>query len=60
VTRRYPEAEVDIPLRELLYLAVSLSDNTAADVVLRTVGGPPVVDTYIKSIGVNGFHLEDG
>jgi beta-lactamase class A len=57
---KYPEAEVDIALRELLRLAVSLSDNAAADIVLRTVGGPAVVDTYIQSIGVSGFHLEDG
>lgn len=57
---KYPEAEVDIPLRELLRLAVSLSDNVAADIVLRTVGGPRVVDSYIKSIGVRGFHLEGG
>ena len=56
---KYPEANVDIPLRELLRLAVSFSDNAAADVVLRTIGGPTVVDTYIKSIGVKGFHLED-
>ena len=56
---KYPEANVDIPLRELLRLAVSFSDNAAADVVLRTIGGPAVVDTYIQSIGVKGFHLED-
>jgi beta-lactamase class A len=56
---QYPEAEVDIPLRELLRLAVSLSDNVAADIVLRIVGGPGVVDSYIRSIGVEGFHLED-
>jgi beta-lactamase class A len=55
----YPEAEVDIPLRELLRLAVSLSDNVAADVVFRIVGGSTVVDNYVKSIGVSGFHLED-
>jgi beta-lactamase class A len=57
---RYPRADVDVPLRELLRLEVSLSDNAAADVVLRTVGGPTVVDAYMKSIGVEGFHLEDG
>jgi beta-lactamase class A len=57
---RYPQADVDVPLRELLRLEVSLSDNAAADVVLRTVGGPTVVDAYMKSIGVEGFHLEDG
>lgn len=56
---QYPEANVDIPLRELLRLSVSLSDNDAADIVLRTIGGPAVVDTYIESIGVKGFHLED-
>ncbi len=57
---KYPEANVDVPLRELLGSGVSLSDNVAADIVLRIVGGPAVVDSYIKSIGVTGFHLEDG
>jgi beta-lactamase class A len=57
---KYPEGGSDIPLRELLRLAVSMSDNVAADVVLRVIGGPTVVDSYVKSIGVNGFHLEDG
>jgi beta-lactamase class A len=56
---KYPEAEVDVPLRELLRLAVSLSDNTAADVVLRIVGGPAEVDRTIRKLGVAGFHLED-
>jgi beta-lactamase class A len=57
---KYPNAEVDVPLRELLRLAVALSDNVAADIVLRVIGGPAVVDGYIRSIGVNGFHMEDG
>ncbi|HLK03938.1 MAG TPA: class A beta-lactamase [Candidatus Acidoferrum sp.] len=56
---KYADANVDVLLRELLRLAVSLSDNVAADIVLRLVGGPAVVDAYIKSIGVEGFHLED-
>lgn len=57
---KHPEANVDLPLRELLSAAVSLSDNAAADVALRIVGGPAVVDRYVKSIGVIGFHLQDG
>jgi beta-lactamase class A len=57
---KYPEANVDVSLRELLHLAVSESDNVATDIVLRVVGGPAVVDSHIKSIGVTGFHLEDG
>lgn len=57
---KYPNADVDVPLRELLRLASSLSDNAAADTVLRVVGGPARVDAYCKSLGVQGFHLEDG
>src|SRR5579871_5710293 len=29
---KYPDANVDVPLRELMRLAVSLSDNVAADI----------------------------
>jgi beta-lactamase class A len=57
---KYPDAQVDIPLRELLRLAVYLSDNVAADIALRTIGGPAIVETYMESIGVHGFHLENG
>lgn len=57
---KYPEADVDVPLRELLRLAVSESDNVAADIVLRVTGGPAAVDSYVRSLGVDGFHLEDG
>ena len=57
---KYPEANVDVPLRELLRLAISESDNVAADMILRVIGGPPAVNGYMSSIGVSGFHLEDG
>jgi beta-lactamase class A len=56
---KYPEANVDVPLRELLRLSVSLSDNVAADIVMRTIGGPEPVNAYIASLGVHGFHLQD-
>jgi len=56
---KYPEAEVDVPLLELLRLTVLESDNTAADLVLRTTGGPEVVNRYLKSLDIPGFHLQD-
>jgi beta-lactamase class A len=56
---KYPNAEVDVPLRELLRLAVSFSDNAAADLTMRIIGGPQVVDSYIHSFGITGFHLEN-
>jgi beta-lactamase class A len=57
--KQYPDAAVDVSLRELLRLTVSLSDNVAADILLRLVGGPKVVDAYILSLGVHGFRLQD-
>lgn len=56
---QYPEGGVDVPLHELLRLDVLLSDNVAADILLRIVGGPKVVDTYIASLGIKGFRLRD-
>ncbi|HTX75914.1 MAG TPA: class A beta-lactamase [Terracidiphilus sp.] len=56
---KYPDANVDVPLRELLRLAVSQSDNVAADILLRLAGGPAVVNRYIASLGIRGFHLVD-
>ena len=56
---KYPEAGIDVPLRELLRLDVALSDNVAADILLRLVGGPKAVNTYIAALGISGFHLQD-
>jgi beta-lactamase class A len=56
---KYPDGGVAVPLQELLRLAVSLSDNVAADILLRLVGGPKAVNTYIAALGINGFHLQD-
>ena len=55
----YPAGEVDVPLRRLLDLAVSLSDNVAADILLRLIGGPAEVERYLKQCGIAGFHLQD-
>lgn len=56
---KYPQAGVDVPLRSLLQMTVSLSDNTAADMLLRLAGGPKIVGDYIASLGVTGFELQD-
>jgi len=56
---RYPEANVDVSIRDLLQLTVSESDNVAADLLLEVVGGPQRVSDYVVSIGVHGFHLVD-
>ena len=56
---KYPQADVDVPLRELMRLAVMLSDNAAADILLRYLGGPQVLTRYMEGLGIVGFHQED-
>ncbi|HKP85643.1 MAG TPA: class A beta-lactamase [Blastocatellia bacterium] len=49
---RYPRG-VELSLRELLRYMVSESDGTASDVLLRLVGGPQFVNSYLRGLGVN-------
>jgi beta-lactamase class A len=56
---RYPNANVDVPLRELIQLAAGQSDNGAEEVLLRIIGGPAVVQSYIRSLGITAFQLID-
>jgi beta-lactamase class A len=56
---KFPAANVDISVEELLRLSVLMSDNVAADVLLRLIGGPTEVNSYIAALGVNGFNLEN-
>src|SRR3984885_14937317 len=56
---RYPNANVDVTLRELIQLAAGQSDNGATETLLRIIGGPAVVQRYIHSLGITGFQLID-
>jgi beta-lactamase class A len=55
----YPQAGVDVPLRKLLRLTVTFSDNTAAYMLLHLAGGPQIVVDYLASLGITGIQLED-
>jgi len=55
----HPQANVDVTVEELLRLAVSESDGIASDILLRTIGGPTVVDAYIRRLGISGLHVQD-
>jgi beta-lactamase class A len=55
----HPRGGVTVPLQELLHLAISESDGTASDILVRVVGGPLVVDRYIRSLGVQGIAVID-
>jgi beta-lactamase class A len=55
----HPQGGVDVSIQELLRLAVSESDGTASDILLRTLGGPRAVDSYIRHIGISGMRIID-
>ncbi|MEN3335412.1 MAG: beta-lactamase class [Blastocatellia bacterium] len=46
---------VELSLDELLRFNVSESDGTACDVLLRVVGGAPVVNQYLRRLGIQGI-----
>ena len=54
---KYPDG-AEIALSDLLGYMVSQSDNGACDYLLKKIGGPQVVDDYIKSLGVKGIAVK--
>jgi beta-lactamase class A len=50
IRERYPEG-VDLTVRELLRYTI-LSDGSASDVLLNTIGGAEVADDYVKNLGI--------
>jgi beta-lactamase class A len=55
----HPHGNADVPVEDLLRLAVSQSDGVASDILLRLLGGPPAADAYIRSLGITGIHIAD-
>ena len=56
----HPNGGVDVPLRELLRLTLIFSDNTAADILLRILGGPVAVQRSMDALGLPAIHVRDG
>ena len=54
----YPNG-TEMSLGDVLRYAVSESDGSASDVLLRILGGALVVDQYLKNIGINGIKVID-
>ncbi len=55
----HPDANIDVPLHELLQLSVGMSDNTATDILLRVLGGPQVVQESLNKLGFQAIHVRD-
>ena len=51
-------AIVDIPAADLIALAVQEGDNTAADSVMRRIGGPGAVTAWLRARGVQDMRVD--
>jgi beta-lactamase class A len=49
--RTAPRAGGDMTLDELCQAALQVSDNTAGNLLLGTIGGPPAITAFARSIG---------
>lgn len=47
-------------VRQLLTYAVSHSDNTAVDALLKVIGGPDVVTAFLRAHGIDGMRVDLG
>ncbi len=47
-----------VPAIDLIALAIQRSDNTAADVILRTIGGPGAVTAWLEAKGLLGMRVD--
>ena len=55
--RRHPAGGTSRMVGELVELAIIESDNTAADALLKVVGGPEVVERRMRGYGFKGINI---
>jgi beta-lactamase class A len=58
IERRHPKGGVSRPVIELLELAIVESDNTAADALLKLVGGVDVVERRLRGMGFRLMNVD--
>jgi beta-lactamase class A len=56
--RTQPRAGGDMTLDELCQAALQVSDNAAANLILKTIGGPPAITAFARSIGDPSTRLD--
>ena len=57
LSRRHPRGGVTMTAGELLELMIVASDNTASDAILKLVGGPPVVERRMRTLGFETINV---
>ncbi|SEW18123.1 beta-lactamase class A/beta-lactamase class A VEB [Chitinophaga sp. YR573] len=57
IKTKYPEGNVDLPLREILGYTVSQSDNNGCDILFRLLGGTANINKYVHRIGIDSIAI---
>lgn len=55
----HPDGNFKMSLKEIMRFAVSESDGTASDVLLRLLGGPATVMQYLAGLGIRDIKVMD-
>jgi beta-lactamase class A len=55
---RFMGEQMTFTVRQLLAAAVSKSDNSAVNALVRLVGGPTVVTAYLREHGITGMRVD--
>jgi beta-lactamase class A len=57
IAQKYPQGTT-LSLASVCEYAISNSDNTAADVLCRRIGGPAAVTAYLRQLGVSDVRVD--
>lgn len=57
IAEAFPE-RTDYTIEELIRAAVAQSDNTAADVLMKRIGGPQVLTGFFRQRGIESFRVD--
>jgi len=58
IARAFKGEQQDYTLRDLVTRSTGDSDNTAADLLLRIIGGPQVLNAMLKDGGITGISVD--
>lgn len=54
---KYPQGNIDMPIKELLTYTLQQSDNNACDILFKYITSPKNTDRYIRSLGLEQFSI---
>ncbi len=57
IKKKYPNGDINISVKDLLYFTVSESDNIGCDLLFKLMNGTAPVNNYIHQLGLKGIEI---